>query len=84
MRAQEGRLNWGSLRDLEENVQIRKGIRNFEVEAEHDGDFWFVSIYEIEDNRRRQLYVYKINHPRDEAGARERGWEIYRQRHLNG
>ena len=50
-------------------MQIREGNLAFEVEAEHDGDFWFVSIYGIEKDRRRHLFVYKINHPREESEA---------------
>ena len=66
-----------------ENLRIREGDRVFEVEASYDGDFWFVSIYEIDATLSRHLFEYKINSPPDAKTACERGWEIFKKRHLN-
>ena len=84
MHPQECSLNWGLLRDQRgADLRISQGDREFEVVSKHDGDFWFVSIYELERDRRRHLFEYKINHPPDETTACERGWEIFKKRHLN-
>ena len=64
-------------------MRIEHDERTFEVVARHDGDFWYVSIDDVEPDRRRNLYEYKINQPSDEAAACRRGWELFARRHLS-
>ena len=58
--------------------------RPFLLEATHDGDFWFVKIYELQDGDSKGVwrFEYKLNHPKDSKSACLRAWEIFQQRHL--
>ncbi len=58
--------------------------RRFSIEPEHDGDFWVVQIYELkgEGSEKVLRFEYKLNHPKDEAGACDRAWELFQTRHL--
>ena len=85
MHLAQGSLNWSVRRDSSTRIAVRMTSQNrtFEIVANHDGDFWFVSIFEIGQDRRRHLFEYKINHPPDETTACKRGWEIFKKRHLS-
>ena len=64
-------------------LRIVEGSKAYSVEAEYDGDFWFVKIYEHDQGDRKPRFTYKINHPKTEEAACQRGWELFSQRHLN-
>ena len=63
-------------------LRIIEDAQAFSVEAEYDGDFWFVKVFSHDQAGKRPRYTYKINHPKDEDAACERGWELFKQRHL--
>ncbi len=56
--------------------------KEFSVEAEYDGDFWFVKVFAHEQGDKRHRFTYKINYPKDEDAACQRRWELFEQRHL--
>ena len=63
-------------------LRIVEDSQAFSVEAEYDGDFWFVKVSTHDDGDKRLRFTYKINHPKDEEAACARGWELFKQRHL--
>ena len=63
-------------------LRIVEDSQAFSVEAECDGDFWFVKVYVHENGNVRHRFTYKINHPKDEESACQRGWELFKHRHL--
>ena len=63
-------------------LRMVEDAQAFSVEAEYDGDFWFVKIFAHEPGNKRHRFTYKINHPKSEEAACERGWELFKQRHL--
>jgi hypothetical protein len=63
-------------------LRVVEDSKAFSVEAEYDGDFWFVKICAHEDGNVRHRFTYKINHPKNEEAACQRGWELFKQRHL--
>ena len=56
--------------------------QQFSVEAEFDGDFWIVGVYEVEGADKWLRFEYKLNAPKDEREACERAWEIFKARYL--
>ena len=62
-------------------LRIVEDSQAFSVEAEYDGDFWFVKVYVHENGNARHRFAYKINHPKDEESACQRGWELFKHRH---
>ena len=56
------------------------------LEAEHDGDFWFVRVHELREDRKKQLwrFEYKLNHPRGRESACLKAWNVFKGRHLQG
>tara|TARA_B100001013_G_C24464709_1_gene384961 strand:+ start:258 stop:452 length:195 start_codon:yes stop_codon:yes gene_type:complete len=59
-------------------------VRNqqFCVEAEFDGDFWIVGVYEVEGADKRLRFEYKLNAPKDEREACRRAWELFEARYI--
>jgi hypothetical protein len=47
-------------------LRVVEDSKAFSVEAEYDGDFWFVKICAHEDGNVRHRFTYKINHPKNE------------------
>ncbi|MDA0745141.1 MAG: hypothetical protein O2954_01390 [bacterium] len=64
-------------------MEYEHGGRTFSLMAEHDGDFWFVGVYETIAGETRLRFEYKLNTPRDEAAACARAWEIFKARQLD-
>ncbi|HAA75726.1 TPA: hypothetical protein DCE37_11470 [Candidatus Latescibacteria bacterium] len=69
---------------MEHMLRVVENGQAFTLEAEYDGTFWFVKIYAHDNGEKRRRFTYKINHPKDEEAACQRGWELFKERHLNG